>query len=152
MDGIRPGRGAPLRPLHALVAVVAHAAPGCPAHSEPSSRRGGPKAQCDAFPSERDGLARLTWRFTVWARGGGPLEQRQVAASQRIQPSGSWGACREERQVHRVMNVVHAIRGTFGQARADRPDDDEAVLVSQIRIEEDRGGYATAGGLLAVGV
>jgi hypothetical protein len=70
----------------------------------------------------------------------------------RVPPAGSWGACREERQVDRVMNVVHAIRGTFGQARADRPDDDEAVLVTEIRIEEDRGGYTTAGGLLAVGV
>jgi len=38
------------------------------------------------------------------------------------------------------MNVVHAIRGTFGKARADRPDDDETVLSSEIRIEEDRGG------------
>jgi hypothetical protein len=50
------------------------------------------------------------------------------------------------------MYVVHAIRGTFGQARAHRPNNDEAVLVSEIRIEEDRGGYATAGGLPAVGV
>jgi hypothetical protein len=70
----------------------------------------------------------------------------------RGRPSVSWSACREERQVDRVMNVVHAIRGTFGQARSDRSDDDEAVLVSEIRIQEDRGGHATAGGLLAVGV
>src|SRR4051794_9729261 len=70
----------------------------------------------------------------------------------RVRPAVSWGACRQERQVDGVMNVVHAIRGTFGQARADRPDDDEAVLVSEIRIEEDRGSYPTTGGLLTVGV
>src|SRR3954471_19785009 len=65
---------------------------------------------------------------------------------------GSWAARREERQVDRVMNVVHAIRGTLREAGADRPDDDEAVLVSVVYIEQDRGGYPTAGGLLAVGV
>src|SRR3954452_5281488 len=87
-----------------------------------------------------------------WACGRGPLELCQAAASSRVRPAASWGACRQERQVDGVMNVVHAIRGTFGQARADRPDDDEAVLVSEIRIEEDRGSYSTTGGLLAVGV
>src|SRR4051812_16294364 len=65
---------------------------------------------------------------------------------------GSWGARREERQGDPVMNVVHAIRGTLREAGADRPDDDEAVLVSEVYIEQDRGGYPTAGGLLAIRV
>src|SRR3954447_18245566 len=84
--------------------------------------------------------------------GAGRSSSERGRPASRVRPSGSWGACREERQVDRVMNVVHAIRGTFGQARADRSDDDEAVLVSEIRIEEDRGSYSTTGGLLAVGV
>jgi hypothetical protein len=50
------------------------------------------------------------------------------------------------------MDVVDAVRGTLGAAGADRPDDDEAVLVCEICIEEDRGSYPTARGLLAVGV
>jgi len=65
---------------------------------------------------------------------------------------GSWGARREERQVDCVVNVVHAIWGTLREAGADRPDDDEAVLVTEVRIEQDRGGYPTTGALLAVGV
>src|SRR4051812_28781590 len=77
---------------------------------------------------------------------------RRRRSASRVPPVGSWGARREERQVDRVVNVVHAIRGTLREAGADRPDDDEAVLVTEVRIEQDRGGYPTAGGLLAVGI
>jgi len=77
---------------------------------------------------------------------------RRGRSASRVPPVGSWGARREERQVDRVMDVVHAIRGTLREAGADRPDDDEAVLISEVRIEQDRGGYPTAGGLLALRV
>src|SRR4051812_7342273 len=72
-------------------------------------------------------------------------------ADRRSMP-GSRGARREERQVHGVMNVVHAVRGTLRGRVADRPDDGEAVLASEVRVEKHRGGYPTAGGLLALGV
>src|SRR4051812_35057520 len=89
MDGVRPVRGASLWRLHALGAVVARVALGCPAHSEPSSPRAGQNLKGDAFPRAGNGPARLTWRFGVWARGRGPLEQRQAVAAS--QPSATHG-------------------------------------------------------------
>src|SRR4051812_28440125 len=86
-----------------------------------------------------------SWPWTTRAEQGG-------RSASRVPPVGSWGPRREERQVDRVMDVVHAIRGTLREAGADRPDDDEAVLISEVRIEQDRGGYPTAGGLLALRV
>src|SRR4051794_26669311 len=106
----------------------------CLAHSGPGSRRCGQEVRCDAFPERATGV-RLPWLFTASARDLG----RGVA------PTGSWGARREERQVDCVVNVVHAIWGTLREAGADRPDDDEAVLVTEVRIEQDRGGYPTTG-------
>jgi len=155
MDGVRPLRGAPLWPLHALVALVRRVGLRCRAHPEPSSRRGGQEVQCEAFPGAGHGRARLTWRCRVWARDRGvnhSSRARRRRSASRVPPGGSRGTRSEERQVDRVVNVVHAIRGTLGEAGADRPDDDEAVLVTEIRIEQHGGGYPTAGGLLAVGV